>query len=70
MTECFDDHFPCNKEEYDRNHVNNWLKLFILYLHIRTDKFQLMGFLMESGKVNGAVLGSATLIITGGNLPP
>jgi hypothetical protein len=29
-----------------------------------------MGFLMESGKVNGAVLGSATLIITGGNLPP
>ena len=48
-TECCDDHFPCNKEECDRNHVSNWLKLFILYLHIGTDRFQLMGFLMESG---------------------
>ncbi len=47
-TECFDDHFPCNKEEYDRNHVSNWLKLFILYLHMGTDRFQLMRFLMES----------------------
>ena len=47
-TECFDDHFPCNKEECDRNHVSNWLKLFILYLHIGTDRFQLMRFLMES----------------------
>ena len=47
-TECFDDHFPCNKEEGDRNHVSNWLKLFILYLHMGTDRFQLMRFLMES----------------------
>jgi hypothetical protein len=36
-TACFDDHFPCNKEEEcNRNHVSsNWLKLFILYLHMR-----------------------------------
>ena len=33
-TECFDDHFPCRKKENcDRQHVWNWLKLFVLYLH-------------------------------------
>jgi putative transposase len=33
-TECFDDHFPCRKkkENCDRQHVWNWLKLFMLYL--------------------------------------
>jgi hypothetical protein len=30
--ECFDDHFPCRKEDCDRKNVVNWLKLSILYL--------------------------------------
>ncbi len=38
-TECFDDYFPCRKEEgCDRKHVWNWLKLFILYLHTGMDR--------------------------------
>jgi putative transposase len=39
-TECFDDHFPCRrrKEDCDRQHVWNWLKLFILYLHLDADR--------------------------------
>jgi putative transposase len=45
-TECFDDHFPCNKEECDRKHVNNWLKMFILYLHMKTDRIKFIAFLM------------------------
>jgi putative transposase len=33
-TECFDDHFPRRKQNCNRQHVWNWLKLFILYLYI------------------------------------
>ena len=33
-TECFDDHFPCRKENCNRQHVWNWLKLFVLYMHM------------------------------------
>lgn len=44
--ECFDDHyFPCrkeNKEDCDREHVWNWLKLFMIYLHIGMDRIQFM----------------------------
>ena len=48
-TECFDDHFPCNKEEIIcKNHVNNWLKMFtILYLHMRTDNVRFVKFLIN-----------------------
>jgi hypothetical protein len=42
----FDDHFPCNKEECERKHVNNWIKMFILYLPIKTDRIKFIAFLM------------------------
>src|ERR671918_3189596 len=54
-TECFDDHFPCRrrKEDYycDRQHVWNWLKLFILYLHLDADRvrFTTVFLTMEGG---------------------
>jgi hypothetical protein len=46
-TECFDDHFPsCRSESCNRQHVTNWIKMFILYLHMKKDRIQLMEFLM------------------------
>lgn len=52
-TECFDDHFPCRrrKEDCDRQHVWNWLKLFILYLHLDADRvrFTTAFLIMEGG---------------------
>lgn len=33
-TECFDDHFPCMKKGCDKKHVWNWLKLFVLHVHL------------------------------------
>ena len=54
-TECFDDHFPCRKERCDRQHIWNWLKLFVLYFHTSMDKMQLTTFLvMNGGQVNRA----------------
>jgi putative transposase len=38
--ECFDDHFPCRKKDCDRQHIWNWLKLFVLYLHSGIDRLQ------------------------------
>jgi hypothetical protein len=42
-TECFADHFPCRKKEADCDgeQVWNWLKLFIIYLHIGMDEYGL-----------------------------
>jgi transposase-like protein len=49
-TECFDDHFPCRKkEDCDREHVWNWLKLFIIYLHMGMDRIRFMTFLAIGG---------------------
>jgi putative transposase len=48
-TECFDDHFSCRKPDCDRLHVWNWLKLFILYLHMRMDRKWFMTFLVRNG---------------------
>ncbi len=45
-TECFDDHFPCRKKNCNSQHVWNWLKLFILYLHMGTDRIQFITFLV------------------------
>lgn len=45
-TECFDDHFSCRKPDCDRQHVWNWLKLFVLYLHMRMDRVRFMTFLI------------------------
>jgi hypothetical protein len=49
-TECFiDDHFPCRSERScNRQHVTNWIKMFLLYLHMKTDRIKLMKFLMEN----------------------
>ena len=48
-TECFDDHFPCRKEKCDRQHVNNWLKMFVLYLHMGMNRIRFMKFLLIGG---------------------
>jgi hypothetical protein len=48
-TECFiDDHFPCRSESCNRQHITNWIKMFILYLHMKTDRIKLMKFLKEN----------------------
>jgi len=48
-TECFDDHFPCTKQGCNRQHVWNWLKLFILYVHTGMDRTRFMLFLSMDG---------------------
>jgi putative transposase len=48
-TECFDDHFPCRKHNCSKQHVWNWLKLFILYLHICKYRMQFITFLLTDG---------------------
>lgn len=48
-TECFDDHFPCRKKNCNRQHVWNWLKLFLLYLHMDADRIRFMTFLARDG---------------------
>jgi putative transposase len=48
-TECFDDHFPCRKPDCDRQHVWNWLKLFVLYFHMGMDRMRFMMFLSMDG---------------------
>ncbi|HEX7031619.1 MAG TPA: hypothetical protein VF172_01330, partial [Nitrososphaera sp.] len=49
-TECFDDHFPCRKKENcNRQHVWNWLKLFLLYLQMGADRMRFVSFLARDG---------------------
>jgi putative transposase len=48
-TECFDDHFPCRKENCNRQHVWNWLKLFVLYLHMGMNMTRFNMFLSLDG---------------------
>ena len=48
-TECFDDHFPCKKPDCDRQHIWNWLKLFVLYVHMDMDRIRFMIFLVMDG---------------------
>jgi putative transposase len=49
--ECFDDHFPSRKkkENCDRQHVWNWLRLFVLFLHMKTNRIRFMTFLIMGG---------------------
>jgi len=55
-TECFDDHFHCRKLDCDRQHIWNWLKLFVLYIHMDIDRIKFMTFLvMDRGWVNRAL---------------
>ncbi len=44
-TECFDDSFPCRKEGCDREHVRNWLKMFVLHIHLEMDLSRIVSFL-------------------------
>jgi hypothetical protein len=38
-TECFDDLLPCMKEECDRGHVNNWVRVFrFFHNHVRVNE--------------------------------
>jgi putative transposase len=48
-TECFDDHFPCRKENCDRQHVWNWLKMFLLYQNMAADRMRFIMFLTGGG---------------------
>lgn len=41
-TGCFDDSFPCMKEGCNRYHVWNWLKMFILRIHLRMDIYSMV----------------------------
>jgi putative transposase len=43
-TECFGDHFPCRKPDCDRQHIWNWLKLYLLYVHMNMDGIRFMTF--------------------------
>jgi putative transposase len=45
-TECFDDHFPCRKPDCNRQHIWNWLKLFVLYVNMNMDRTRFMTFLV------------------------
>jgi hypothetical protein len=44
-----DDHFSCMKWNCDRMHVHNWLKMYILYLQMRTDRARFMKFMLIEG---------------------
>jgi hypothetical protein len=36
-TECFDDYFTCNKDDFDKKRVINWFRAFTIYLNVRID---------------------------------
>ncbi|HXG05758.1 MAG TPA: hypothetical protein VNI77_00340, partial [Nitrososphaera sp.] len=48
-TECFDDHFACRKRNCSRQHVLDWLKLFLLYLDMGADRMRFTLFLARDG---------------------
>jgi hypothetical protein len=48
-TECFDDHFPCRKPDCDRQHVWNWLRLFMLYLSTGINRSKFTTLLIMDG---------------------
>jgi hypothetical protein len=48
-TECFDDHSSCTKQNCNRQHVWNWLKLFILYPDMDKDRMQFIMLLVLEG---------------------
>jgi uncharacterized Rmd1/YagE family protein len=37
-TECFDDYFPCNKDDCNnKKNVINWFRVFMIYFNVRID---------------------------------
>lgn len=48
-TECFnDDNFPCKNHNCDKQHVDNWLRIYLLYLHMKTDRIRFTDFVIEN----------------------
>ena len=47
-TECFDDHFLCRSESCNIQHIINWIKIFALYLPLKTDRIKLMKFVTQN----------------------
>jgi len=45
-TECLDDHFPCRKPDCNMQYIWNWLKLFVLYVHMDMDRTRFVTFLV------------------------
>jgi hypothetical protein len=44
-TECFDDdNFPCKRYQCDIQHICNWLRMYILYLHMKADRARFIDF--------------------------
>lgn len=39
--ECFDDHFSYKKGYYNKEHASDWIKVFILYLHMQCTEYGL-----------------------------
>jgi putative transposase len=48
-TECFDNNFPCGKMDCNRQHVYNWLKMYVLYLHLGMNRMRFMKFILVDG---------------------
>ena len=47
-TECFDDNFPCRTHKCNRQHVDNWIRLYLLYLHMKTDRVKFIDFVIRN----------------------
>jgi hypothetical protein len=43
-TKYFDDEFPCRKPDCNRQHIWNWLKLFVLCVHMDMNRTRSMTF--------------------------
>ena len=43
-SECFDNNFPCKSHGCDRKHICNWLRMYILYLHMKMDRIRFVHF--------------------------
>jgi putative transposase len=46
--ECFDDNFPCRIKRCSRQHVDNWLRMYILYLNMETDRVKFTDFVIRN----------------------
>jgi putative transposase len=47
-TECFNDNFPCRTHKCDKQHVDNWLRIYLLYLHMKTDRVKFINFVIRN----------------------
>ena len=61
LTRCFDDNFPCKIIECERKHVNNW-QVYLLYLHMETDRTKFTNILVNAVKLTEPSEGLFALI--------